>query len=198
MKVNMALISDKPEEEIVNKKGPPEKKRKEKKVAEKPVEEPKEEEEDEVLDESDKHSKIKTVLLVAAMIGGFAIFVWNMTNLVNNMRLDNQGSPSVVYETDERLDSYTGEDGSGAVDVSELSEEEAPEDDAVRAGPGDTEAPVYANESEEMAALRQERDEARNNEELMRRQLKNAEDMLDSSLQREAELQNKLGGQGGN
>lgn len=198
MKVNMVLISGEPEEEIVNKKGPPEKKRKEKKAAEKPVEEPKEEEEDEVLDESDKHSKIKTVLLVAAMIGGFAIFVWNMTNLVNNMRLDNQGSPSVVYETDERLDSYTGEEGSGAVDVSELSEEETPEDDTVRAGPGDTEAPVYANESEEMAALRQERDEARNNEELMRRQLKNAEDMLDSSLQREAELQNKLGGQGGN
>lgn len=198
MKVNMALISDKPEEEIINKKGPPEKKRDEKKAVEKPIEKPAAEEEDEVLDESDKHSKIKTILLVAAMIGGFAIFVFNMTNLVNNMRLDNQGTPSVVYETDERLGSYTGEEGSGAIDVSELSEEEAPEDDSVRAGPGDTETPVYGSESEEMEALRKERDDAKNSEELMRRQLKNAEDMLDSSLQREAELQNKLGGQGGN
>lgn len=152
------------------------------------------------IDESDKHSKLKTVILIAAMACGFLLFVWNMIHLVNNMRLDNQGSAtSIVYEADERIGDFMGSDGSGSIDVADVHDQPESEvsTDAARDGPGsedERERPTYANESDEMAALRQERDDAKNNEELMRRQLKNAEDMLDSSLQREADLQKALEG----
>lgn len=152
--------------------------------------------EPEVLDESDKHSKLKTLILVAAMVGGFGLFVWNMTGLVNNMRLSTQGSAtSIVYEMED-LQSFLNignDEESGTVPVSDLTEKNSSAD-AARDGPADsggaseTEVPADTD----TAALMQERDEAKNEAAFVRQQLKNAEDMLDSSLSREAELERQV------
>ena len=153
------------------------------------------------IDESNKNSKIKTVLLLLMMIGGFALFVCNMTHLVNNMRLDNQGSATeIVYEMDERLEGHMGSDGSGSVPITDsLEEESGVSTDAARDGPeapASDEGPSYANESEEMAALRQRTKEAENEAEFVKRQLKNAEEMLDYSLTENERLQNELSQKG--
>lgn len=155
--------------------------------------------EDEI-DESDKHSKLKTALLVAAMVGGFALFVWNMTGLVNNMRMDSQGSATSIIQEMESLDDFMDSDGSAAVDVNDAPEREVPTD-ADRDGPavnesdGGHETKTYENESDEMAALRAERDQAVKDKELTERELANAEKMLDAALAREAESSGETGGQ---
>ncbi|WP_300961239.1 hypothetical protein, partial [Faecalibaculum rodentium] len=148
-------------------------------------------EEDEEIDESDSHSKLKTALLVAAMVGGFALFVWNMTGFVNNMRMDSQGSATSIIQEMESLDDFMDRDGSAAVDVNEAPEREVPTD-ADRDGPAASEddsgqeTKTYENESEEMAALRKELDQAVKDRELTERELANAEKMLDAALAREA------------
>ena len=62
--------------------------------------------------------------------------------------------------------------------------------------PASDEEPSYANESEEMAALRQRTKEAENEAEFVKRQLKNAEEMLDYSLTENERLQNELSQKG--
>lgn len=182
MKVNMSMIDD---ENL---------KAKAKQITE-PVEEVKEmeagvlEEEDDEFDNSDKHSKLKTVFLVGTMLVGLGLFVWNMTGLVNNMRLDNQGSASsIVYEMQELGNFLGGSEGSSATDAGDVTEGET-STEAIRDGPEDSseETKAYANESEEMEALRQELKDAKNEAALVKQELKNAEDMLNSALTREDE-----------
>lgn len=157
-------------------------------------------EEDEEIDESDSHSKLKTALLVAAMVGGFALFVWNMTGFVNNMRMDSQGSATSIIQEMESLDDFMDRDGSAAVDVNEAPEREVPMD-ADRDGPAASEddsgqeTKTYENESEEMAALRKELDQAVKDRELTERELANAEKMLDAALAREAGASGETDGQ---
>lgn len=111
--------------------------------------------------------------------GGFCLFTWNMVQMVNNMRLDNQGAPtSAVYAPEDELDHYLTEQEETPKETKEPEELPAAEE----------EEPVYRNESEAVKALRKERDEALNEVEFMKRQLKIMEDMLDSSLSREEEL----------
>lgn len=63
---------------------------------------------------------------------------------------------------------------------------------------GNSSSVVYNSESEAVAALQKEVEEANNHAALVEQELKNAEDMLDSSLQREADLQSQLDGLKGN
>lgn len=153
---------------------------------------------DEDGDESKKHSKIKMLLLLAAMVGGFGLFVWNMTGLVNNMRLDNQGhAVNVVYEMED-LDDFMG--GSAVTDNHVDSHEDTESEvstDAARDDPGDdANVPKVtisaADGTDDVEELRQIAKNALNEAALVRQELKNAEDMLDSSLAREADLQNRI------
>ena len=186
MKVNMDLLSGTDEET--------------KPAAAMPVEEPADAdtgveedaddgEEDEEIDESDSHSKLKTALLVAAMVGGFALFVWNMTGFVNNMRMDSQGSATSIIQEMESLDDFMDRDGSAAVDVNEAPEREVPTD-ADRDGPAASEddsgqeTKTYENESEVLKE-----------NELLKRELANAEKMLDAALAREAAASGETDGQ---
>lgn len=163
------------------------------------VDENDEEDEDEI-DESDKHSKFKTFLMVALMVGGFGLFVWNMTGLVNNMRLDSQGhAVNVVYDMEDLGSFMDSSDGSGSTTVIDTEKIESEvSTDAARDGPksGNSSDTMYiepsAGESNDMAELRKKVQDALNEAAFVKQELKNAEDMLDSSLAREAELQKKL------
>lgn len=196
MKVNMALIAD-TDEDLLDTDEAVIKDMKAAVEADMKEDEADEEEDDEE-DESDKHSKIKTLLLIAAMVGGLGLFVWNMTGLVNNMRLDDQGyAVNVVYDMEDLGSFMDSSNSSGSVTVPIEQTEGEVTTDAARDGP-DTETDdksgsvSYANESEEITVLRQEVEDALNEAALVRQELKNAEDMLDSSLQREAELQEQI------
>ena len=159
-----------------------------------------EDDDEDDIDESDKHSKLKTFILVAAMIGGFGLFVWNMTGLVNNMRLDSQRHAiNVVYDMEDLGSFMNSSDGSGSTTVTDAEKMESEvSTDAARDGPasGNSSGTMHiepsAGESNDMAELRQEVQDALNEVAFVKQELKNAEDMLDSSLAREAELQNKL------
>lgn len=152
-------------------------------------------EDDDEIDESDSHSKLKTFLLVAVMVGGFGLFVWNMTGLVNNMRLNNQGRAVNVVNSVENLGSFMNSGtGSGATAVDAEEKESEVSTDAARDGPsyddsGGSRIVIDASgdESEDMAALRKELEDAVNEAALVKQELKVAEDMLDSALAREAE-----------
>lgn len=198
MKVDMALISSMNEKpQTGTDKSAAENTEKPAAVvaAEKKADDKKEEEEVKKPEKPEKHSKFKTFLVVIIMIVGFVLLVWNLTALVNNKRLDDQGSAvNIVYEMED-LESFMGNtEGSGATNITDKTENEMPTDTGNEdtEPEDDTEDIVYANESEEMAALRKEAKEARNEAALVRQELKNAEDMLDSSLQREADLQSQL------
>lgn len=142
-------------------------------------------------DESDSHSKLKTALLIAAMVGGFALFVWNMTGLVNNLRLDNQGSATnIVYDVED-LSSFMDMSGSGSVPVDESTMESEVSTDAARDGPSasalepDNVQADTDTGSESDSELAKERDEALNEKALTERELEQAAEMLDASLIRE-------------
>lgn len=139
-------------------------------------------------DESDRHSKLKTFLFIAAMAGGFVLAVYNMTSLVNNMRLDNQGFARASYVYDISADSFQNGSEGTAAEPAGMQRESEVSTDAARDGP-DT-AP--ADEAEDAGSLEKKAQDALNEAALVKQELKNAEDMLDSSLQREAELQSQL------
>ncbi len=206
MKVDMALLSGEAEAEVKPVPAP---------AAKIPVSDDTdsvdiddgEEEEDgeDELDESSSHSKLKTFLLIAAMVGGFGLFVWNMTGLVNNMRLDSQGTANtnIVYEYN--LEDFMGssENGSVTIDVEDHEESEV-STDAVRDGPESDESGSTglddhmasetggSGDAATASELEQELRDAKNHAALVEQELKNAEDMLDSSLAREAELQSEI------
>lgn len=154
-------------------------------------------------DESGERSKLKAFLLIAAMVGGFALFVWNMTGLVNNMRLDNQGSADrIVYEMEDlsgRMDEEPDEADEGEPSEGQGSEEDAggardgPEDASGDAAgeeqaedePAAQEPVQYGSESEAIQAMK-------NDIALKDRELEQAAEMLDAALKREAELKKKL------
>lgn len=175
-----------------------------------------EDDEDNEIDESNSHSKIKTFLLVAAMVGGFGLFVWNMTSLVNNMRLSGQGQ-AVSAAYDISLEDFTDDDFGYLDDAAEMSDTHDDAADAAgRDSPGDRAAPEQENdlsgETEETAHMEdvaQEADtdnsewkeKARAAEEkamMTELELKHAEDMLDSVLTENANLKSQLGAAGGN
>lgn len=154
-------------------------------------------------DESGERSKLKAFLLIAAMVGGFALFVWNMTGLVNNMRLDNQGSAGrIVYEMEDlngRMDEEPDEADEGEPSESQDAEEDpggardGPEDASGDAAgeeqaedkPAAQEPVQYKSESEAIQAMK-------NDIALKDRELEQAAEMLDAALKREAELKKKL------
>lgn len=194
MKVNMALISD-----DNKKQQEPEVDIRKHNVHEDTEDNPDadaEEDEDDDIDESGSHSKLKTFLLIAAMIGGFGLFVWNMTGLVNNMRLDNQGYAVNVVREMENIDDYESMDDDGESSNADDQVESEVSTDAARDGPGeeDSENPEssaginnvqHTDESEELTALR-------NEVELLKQERKIVEDMLDSSLGREEECKAEI------
>lgn len=201
MKVNMTLVSEN-DEDLQGIAGVSVKNINESletNMDEEDVDENDEEDEDEI-DESDKHSKFKTFLMVALMVGGFGLFVWNMTGLVNNMRLDSQGhAVNVVYDMEDLGSFMDSSDGSGSTTVIDAEKIESEvSTDAARDGPksGNSSDTMYiepsAGESNDMAELRKKVQDALNEAAFVKQELKNAEDMLDSSLAREAELQKKL------
>lgn len=195
MKVNMALISDdnkkqqEPEDDI-------RKKNVNEDTVDIDADMEEDEDEDDDIDESGSHSKLKTFLLIAAMIGGFGLFVWNMTGLVNNMRLDNQGYAVNVVREMENIDDYESMDDDGESSNADDQVESEVSTDAARDGPGeeDSENPEssagidnvqHTDESEELTALR-------NEVELLKQERKIVEDMLDSSLGREEECKAEI------
>lgn len=203
MKVNMTLISD-TDERLKTADIKSVKEISDKKV---PVNEDNDENDNE--DESNRHSRIKSVLLILVMFFGFILFVVNMIGYVNNKRLDNQGQATNVIREMEDIDSFmNGDDGSGSTSIDNIDHTKVekpttavwnnPASDMEDHNAGNPTDTTYANESEEMAALRQETQNALNEAALVRQELKNAEDMLDSSLLREEELQNRLDELSGN
>lgn len=123
--------------------------------------EPDEAEEDDEFDNSGSHSKLKTFLLVTAMLAGLGLFVWNMTGLVNNMRLDNQGSASsIVYGIQELGDFLGGSEGSSAEDAGDTQEGGA-STDAIRDGPEES-AESDTSESDDIKELKKELEETKN------------------------------------
>lgn len=156
-----------------------------------------EDEEDD--DESDSHSKLKTVLLVAAMVGGFALFVWNMTGLVNNMRLDNQGAATNIVYDIEDMSSMMDLSGSGSVPVDPAIQESEVSTDAARDGPASAMAAEQDEEQQDTdrdnadeSELQELYDEMANSKALTERELEQAAEMLDASLTREEFLQKLL------
>lgn len=153
-----------------------------------------EEDEDDDEDESGKHSKWKTLLLIAAMAGGFVLCVWNFTAIANNARLDNQGHAIAIVSEMEDLDSFMDRDeGSGSTipDKDVIMESEV-SIDAARDGPSSGDSYTSSIDEDDIEAIRKQAQDALNEAALVRQELKNAEDMLDSSLAREAELQNRI------
>lgn len=158
-----------------------------------------EEEDEEDDDESDSHSKLKTVLLVAAMVGGFALFVWNMTGLVNNMRLDNQGTATNIVYDIEDMSSMMDLSGSGSVPVDPAIQESEVSTDAARDGPAsamaaeqDEEQQDTGRDNADESELQELYDEMANSKALTERELEQAAEMLDASLTREEFLQKLL------
>lgn len=158
-----------------------------------------EEEDEEDDDESDSHSKLKTVLLIAAMVGGFALFVWNMTGLVNNMRLDNQGTATNIVYDIEDMSSMMDLSGSGSVPVDPAIQESEVSTDAARDGPAsamaaeqDEERQDTGRDNADESELQELYDEMANSKALTERELEQAAEMLDASLTREEFLQKLL------
>lgn len=150
-------------------------------------------------DESDSHSKLKTALLVAAMVGGFALFVWNMTGLVNNMRLDNQGSATNIVYDMEDLSSFMDMSGSGSYTVDPATLESEVSTNSSRDGPSSVMAAETDDERQESVSgdatydeLKKLADEAVNDKALTERELEQAAEMLDASLSREEALKQLL------
>lgn len=151
----------------------------------------------------DRRSGIKIFMAAGAIVTGLGLFVWSMTSFVNNMRLNDQGhASSVVYDM-QNLASFSGDGLEGSAATS-MDEEEPPAGDGENPS-GSEEAQEeetgsdisqadYTNDSEEVAALRQEAKAARDEAALAKQELKNAEDMLDASLTREEELKRQLDG----
>lgn len=186
MKVNMTLFDDEQDVEKEELQG-------EEPAGESPPPAPDEDGDDEE-DESDSHSRLKTALLVVLMLGGFAVFVFNMMGFVNNVRLDNQGTPNAIYEELDRLEHFldVGEDGSVTVSVAEREESEVPTH-ADRDGPPGGVAETASPGSEDTDEDSQKAiDDALNYAALKEQELKNAEDMLDSALRRNDELQQQI------
>lgn len=170
MKVNMSVLNDislvTPEEEPVLKQP----------VEQTETKDIKQVENDESV-RPKKHSKLAPVLLVAGMLSGLGLFVWNMTGYVNNMRLDNQGTASnIVYEKQDLLNSVGNSEGSGA-------EENKASADTFSDRPSSEEK--YSNsENNDVDSLRKELEDAKNEAALTKQELKNAEDMLDTALKK--------------
>lgn len=139
--------------------------------------------EDDEYDNSDKHPKLKTFLLITLMLVGLGLFVWNMTNFVNHMRLDNQGSASnIVYEMQDLNNFMGNSDGSGATKAEDTTESKVSAD-APRDGPT-PEDNHSDSESNDVDSLRKELEDTKNEMALKELELKNAEDMLDSALKK--------------
>lgn len=186
MKVNVALFDDEQDVEKEELQG-------EEPAGKSPPYVPDEDGDDEE-DESDSHSRLKTALLVALMLGGFAVFVFNMMGFVNNVRLDNQGTPNAIYEELDRLEHFldVGDDGSVTVSVAEREESEVPthaDRDGPPGGAAQTASPGSGDEDKDSQKAV---DDALNYAALKEQELKNAEDMLDSALRRNDELQQQI------
>lgn len=188
MKVNMSIIND--VAPVVIKPETTEVEIKEIEVETQAVDVEEDVEEDE-FDNSDKHSKLKTFLLVAAMVGGLGLFVWNMTGLVNNMRLDNQGSASsIVYERQDLKNAVGGSEGSeintdatseGAISTDAARDGPSSEDDSSKNSNVTNSKTNPVNENKDTATLQKELDEANNKIELLKQENKVAKEMLESS-----------------
>lgn len=198
MKVNMSVLAD-DEGEARQPVVCPDTDEKDIPAEDTDTDEGEDEEDDDDDDESDSHSKLKTVLLVAAMVGGFALFVWNMTGLVNNMRLDNQGTATNIVYDIEDMSSMMDLSGSGSVPVDPAIQESEVSTDAARDGPAsamaaeqDEEQQDTGRDNADESELQELYDEMANSKALTERELEQAAEMLDASLTREEFLQKLL------
>lgn len=163
-----------------------------------------------------KHSGIKTFFLVIIMIGGFILFAWNMINYVNNMRLDGQGRAiSIVSEmdkansidnfmdqsnTDTSLTQSSTDNMESSTDNMEgsanLMSNSVEDNTGISLNGFEADTDIVQDDGADLpddaASLKQIAIDAENETALVRQELKNAEDMLNASLQREAELKNQL------
>ena len=128
-----------------------------------------------------KKGRILTAVLILVMLVGIGVFAMGLMSFLENRRMEEQGAPEPVYESEETLDTYLQEDGT-ETQISntpiEDSEEEASPEEEVEEG---TEGVSEEDAENEAAYLEQ--------------QLQNAEDMLDASLAREEALQQQLQGE---
>lgn len=125
-----------------------------------------------------KRAKWKTALLVAALVLGFALVVWNLFGLVNNMRMEGTKPPT---QTETSAD--VPETGLSSETVSKETEESgaaAPDSDEI------------SKLRDENTALKEAVAQAQNDKEMAEQELRNAKALLEASTAREAELRTKL------
>ncbi len=138
-----------------------------------------------------KRFNIKKISAAVLIPAGLIILICIMTGFLNNIRPKGQIRPeSTGYDTEIEEISAVEEIPVNTLDntapFAPVNEGLYTDEDLF------ADEDLYTNESEEIAALKKEAEDARNEAALIKQKLKNAEDMLDSSLKRESELQNKL------
>lgn len=124
-----------------------------------------------------KKGRILTAVLILVMLVGIGVFAMGLMSFLENRRMEEQGAPEPVYESEETLDTYLQEDGT-ETQISNTPIEGSEEEATSSEGTED----VSEEDAENEAAY-------------LEQQLQNAEDMLDASLAREEALQQQLQGE---
>ena len=147
------------------------------KKEQKPVEETAEQKEKP--EKNVKKGRILTAVLILVMLVGIGVFAMGLMSFLENRRMEEQGAPEPVYESEETLDTYMQEDGAETqISNTPIEGSEEGTEDVSEEGTEDVSEEDMENEA---AYLEQ--------------QLQNAEDMLDASLAREEALQQQLQGE---
>ena len=128
-----------------------------------------------------KKGRILTAVLILVMLVGIGVFAMGLMSFLENRRMESQGAPKPVYESEEALDTYLQEDGT-ETQISNTPIE------------GSEEGTEDAADSEEGTEDVSEED-MENEAAYLEQQLQNAEDMLDARLARVEALQQQLQGE---
>ena len=131
-----------------------------------------------------KKGRILTAVLILVMLVGIGVFAMGLMSFLENRRMEEQGAPEPVYESEETLDTYLQEDGT------ETQISNTPIEDSEEAGSEEGTEDVSEEGTEDVSG-----EDAENEAAYLEQQLQNAEDMLDASLAREEALQQQLQGE---
>ena len=131
-----------------------------------------------------KKGRILTAVLILVMLVGIGVFTMGLMSFLENRRMEEQGAPEPVYESEETLDTYLQEDGT------ETQISNTPIEDSEEAGSEEGTEDVSEEGTEDVSG-----EDAENEAAYLEQQLQNAEDMLDASLAREEALQQQLQGE---
>ena len=133
-----------------------------------------------------KKGRILTAVLILVMLVGIGVFAMGLMSFLENRRMEEQGAPKPVYESEETLDTYLQEDGTETqisnTPIEDSEEEAIPSEGTEDVSEEEIEEDVSEEDMENEAAY-------------LEQQLQNAEDMLDASLAREEALQQQLQGE---